>query len=133
MAYIIPDADAYINGNCVDVEDWQASDEARKTRLLNVAGRELTVAYPKYTIPNSAVYEFANVLAIMFNDTLRMQQQGIASFALTGAFNVTFKDHTTSQPYESLRKFIPQSALDLIGAENGGIKISKRSAKWTVM
>jgi hypothetical protein len=114
------------------VEDWQASDDARKQRMLNVAGRTLTLAYPKYTIPDAAVYEFSNVLSVMFNDTGVLQRRGEASFGLTGVFNVTFKDGTTGMPYDDLRKYIPQTALGLIGAENG-VTISKRSAKWTVM
>lgn len=132
MAITINDADLYIEANCLDVEDWQASDDARKQRMLNVAGRTLTVAYPKYVIPDAAVYEFANVLSIMFNDNGALQRRGVASFGLTGVYNITFKDGTTSMPYEDLRKFIPQSALDLIGAENG-VTISKRALKWTVM
>lgn len=132
MATTILAADAYINASCLDVEDWQSSDTARKQRMLNVAGRTLTVAYPKYVIPDAATYEFANVLSILYNDTGRLQRQGTASFGLTGVFNVTFKDGSTTMPYDDLRKFIPQTALDLIGVENG-VKLSKRSAKWTVM
>lgn len=132
MNYVIPDADAYINANCIDIEDWAASDDAKKTRTLNVAGSTLTRAYPKYTIPNAAVYEFANVLAIMYNDMLRMQQQGVSTFGLTGVFNVNFKDGTTSMPYDDMRKKIPQVALDLIGEENG-VKISRRAWKSVVL
>jgi hypothetical protein len=132
MNYVIPDADAYINANCIDIEDWTASDTAKKTRMLNVAGSTLTRAYPKYTIPNAAVYEFANVLAIMYNDMLRMQQQGVSTFGLTGVFNVNFKDGTTSMPYDDMRKKIPQVALDLIGEENG-VKISRRAWKSVVL
>jgi hypothetical protein len=128
MAYVIPDADAYINANCIDIEDWQASDDARKTRMLNVAGSTLTRKYRKYTIPNAAVYEFANVLSIMYNDLLRMQQQGVSTFGLTGVFSVNFKDGSTSMPYDDLKKKIPQTALDLIGEENG-IVLSKRAWK----
>lgn len=93
--------------------------------MLNVAGSTLTRAYSKYTIPNAAVYEFANVLAIMYNDMLRMQQQGVSTFGLTGVFNVNFKDGTTSMPYDDMRKKIPQVALDLIGEENG-VKLTKQ-------
>ena len=132
MAVTIKDADLYINANCLDIEDWQASDDARKTRMLNVAGRTLAFAYPKYTIPDAAIYEFANTLSVMYSDNGALQRRGVASFGLTGVYNITFKDGTTSMPYEDLKKFIPQTALDLIGAENG-VTISKRAAKWVVL
>ncbi|WP_178023023.1 hypothetical protein [uncultured Paenibacillus sp.] len=128
MALTLDDANDYIAANCIDIEDWTDADEAKKQRILNVASRTLTSKYPQYTIPDAAVYEFANELAIAFNDTNRLQIQGVASFGITGVANFTFKDWAKS----GVEAWIPQSALDLIGAENG-VSLSKRAMKWTVM
>jgi hypothetical protein len=132
MAISITDADVYIAENCIDVEDWADSDEARKNRILNVAGRTLTSKYATYVIPDAAVYEFANVLSIAFNDTNRMQRQGINVFGLASVFNVGFKAELVTGPDADLSRLIPQSALDIIGAENG-VKLSKRAVKFTVL
>ncbi|MCG7407696.1 hypothetical protein MH117_09695 [Paenibacillus sp. ACRRX] len=128
MAVNITEADAYIAANCIDVEDWSDCDEAKKQRIVNVAFRTLTTKYPKLTVPDAAVYEFSNELAIAFNDTNRLQQQGIAAFSLTGVASFTFKDWAKS----GVENWIPQSALDIIGADNG-VKIGARQAKWTVL
>lgn len=128
MAVTLDDANDYIAANCIDIEDWTDADEAKKQRILNVASRTLTSKYPQYTIPDAAVYEFANELAIAFNDTNRLQIQGVASFGITGVANFTFKDWAKS----GVEAWIPQSALDLIGAENG-VSLSRRATKWTVM
>jgi len=133
MAVSITDADAYISLNCIDVEDWTGSDEARKQRILNVAGRTLSVKYSTLTIPDNAVYEFANVLATVFSDTNRLQQQGVIQFSLPDTATFGFKPDLVTRPGEDPAKFIPQSALDLISAENGGVKLSKRSVGWTVL
>lgn len=122
------DANEYIMHNCVDVEDWSDCDEAKKQRIVNVASRTLTTKYPRYTIPDAAVYEFSNELAIAFNDTNRLQMQGMAAFSITGVASFTFKDWAKS----GIENWIPQSALDIIGAENG-VKIGARQAKWTVL
>lgn len=132
MTISVTDADAYIAANCIDVEDWTDSDDARKIRILNVATRTLTTKYAAYVIPDAAVYEFANVLSIAFNDTNRMQRQGINVFGLASVFNVGFKAELVTGPDADLSKLIPQSALDIIGAENG-VKLSKRATKWTVL
>ncbi|WP_010495076.1 hypothetical protein [Paenibacillus elgii] len=132
MALSITGADAYIAANCIDVEDWFDADDAKKQRTLNVASRTLTGKYPKYTIPDAAVYEFANVLTTVFNDTNRLAQQGVTSFALSGTASFNFKDALVAGPGGDLTKFIPQSALDIIGAENG-VKLARRAAKWTVL
>lgn len=128
MAANITEADEYIAANCIDIEDWESAEEAKKQRIINVASRTLTTKYPRYTIPDAAVYEFANELAIAFNDTNRLQQQGVAAFSLTGVASFTFKDWAKS----GVEAWIPQSALDIIGAENG-VKIGARQAKWTVL
>lgn len=133
MAVNIGQADAYIAEYCIDVEDWTDSDEARKQRLLNVASRTLTTKYPTYTIPDNAVYDFANNLAIAFNDTNKLGQQGVTSVSISGTASFTFKDALVASSGGDLSKFIPQTALDLIGAENGGIKLSRRNVAWTVL
>ncbi|UKS30158.1 hypothetical protein LOZ80_14945 [Paenibacillus sp. HWE-109] len=132
MAANVGNADEYIAQNCIDVEDWTDSDEAKKLRIVNVANRTLTTKYPKYTIPDAAVYEFANVLATVFNDTNRLQQQGVTQFSLSGVASFQFKDASVNSAGSDVAKFIPQAALDLIGAENG-VKLSKRSVAWTVV
>lgn len=124
----VTDADTYISANCIDIEDWSDADEAKKQRIVTVASRTLTNKYPQYRIPDAAVYEFANELAAAFNDTNRLQQQGVASFGLTGVANFTFKDWAKS----GLEAWIPESALDIIGAENG-VKLGRRSVKWVTM
>ncbi|WP_028560844.1 hypothetical protein [Paenibacillus pinihumi] len=129
MAVNITDADSYIAEWCIDSEDWSDSDEARKQRILNVASRHLTTKYPKLTIPDNAVYEFGNELSIAFNDSNRLQQQGVAAFSLTGVASMTFKDWAKS----GLDAWISDTVLDLISAENGGISLSRRAIRWTVI
>ncbi|CDN42087.1 hypothetical protein [Paenibacillus sp. P22] len=133
MALTITDADAYITLNCIDIEDFAEAVEAKKQRLVNVASRTLTTKYPRYTIPDGAVYEFANVLATVFNDTNRLAQAGLTGFTVDGVGSFDFKDGMVSAPGSDLSRYIPQAALDLIGAENGGIKLSKRRVYWTVL
>ncbi|MFC4103604.1 hypothetical protein [Paenibacillus xanthanilyticus] len=133
MALTIEDATAYIALNCIDIEDWADADDAKKQRIVNVAQRTLTTRYASYTIPDNAVYEFANVLATVFNDTNRLQQQGVSGFSLQGAASFTFKTESVTGPAADLTKFIPQTALDLISAANGGVKLSRRNVGWTVL
>lgn len=128
----IENADEYIALNCIDTEDWTDADEAKKQRILNVAGRTLSVKYPDYTIPDAAVYEFANVLCVIFNDTNRYSKHGIASFGVSGVANFAFKAELVFGPDVDLSKFIPQSALDIIGEEND-VTLAKRAPLWTVM
>lgn len=132
MAITVNDADIYVSANCIDLDEWAGADEAKKQRTLNVASRNLAVAYPKYTIPDAAVYEFTNVLITLFSDATKLAQQGVTSHTLSGVNSISFKDSAVNEVGGSLRKFIPQSALDLISAENG-VTLSKRASKWTVM
>lgn len=115
MALNITDADAYILMNVIDIEDWNDSDSEKKQRILNVANHTLTNKYKQYTIPDNAVYEFAAALAIAFNDTNRMNNQGIAGFSITGVGSWNFKDTQRRQ----LDAFITQAVYDLIGEANG--------------
>lgn len=128
MALTVGNATTYINANCISIDDWTDADDAKKLRIVNVAGRTLTNKYAQYTIPDAAVYEYANALAIAFNDTNALQQQGIASFGLTGVANFTFKDGVKT----GLDALIPDVVYTLIGAENG-VKLSKRAVKWVTM
>ncbi|MFD2702783.1 hypothetical protein ACFSVM_20290 [Paenibacillus shunpengii] len=115
----VADANDYISANCIDIEDWTDADEAKKQRIVNVASRTLTVKYPTYTIPDAAVYEFANVLAVVFNDTNRLAQHGITGFTLDKVGSFDYKDSSVSGPDHDLSKLIPRVATALIGAENG--------------
>lgn len=121
MALNITDADAYIQANVIDIEDWNDSDSGKRQRILNVANRTLTNKYKQYTIPDNAVYEFAASLVIAFNDTNRMNNQGIAGFSITGVGSWNFKDTQSRQ----LDAFITQAVYDLIGEANG-VKLSAR-------
>lgn len=133
MAVTITDADAYIALNCIVIEDWTDSDEATKQRILNVAARTLSVRYPKYTIPDSAVYEFANVLATVFNDTTKLAKQGVTSFGIDGVGQFAFKNDLVTGADVDVARYIPQSALDIIGEANGGISLGKRRVSWSVL
>lgn len=109
----ITDATNYIELNVIDIEDWSDSDDAKKQRILNVANTTLSTKFSDYTIPDGAVYLYANELAIAFNDTNRLNNQGIASYSVTGVVSYNFKD-TQKRDIES---FIPKSALDLINVD----------------
>lgn len=122
MDWNIAEATQYIRQNTLDNEDYIDADDERKTAILNVALRTLTRKYSGYNIPNEAVYLFAPVLAAAFNDTNKLQQQGIASFSVKGiAF--TFKDWAK----KDIDALIPPEVADLIGAPSG------RQVKWTVL
>lgn len=127
MTLSIEAADDYIDVNVIDIEDWTDCDEARKQRIINVASRTLTSAYPRYTIPDAAVYEFAAVLAREFNDTLRQAHSGVSSFSLSGVASFTFRD----KPRE-LVDLIPPISRELIGAEND-VKLGSRGVGWSVL
>jgi S-formylglutathione hydrolase FrmB len=122
------DADVYIKGNVIDIDDWLDADASKKDRILKVAETTLTRKYSKYIVPDNAVYEFAAVLATAFNDTNRLNNQGIAGFSITGVGSFNFKD-TQRRDIEA---FIPQSSLSLIGEANG-VKLSGRRVGWSVI
>lgn len=132
MAQDVTLADEYISANCIDIEDWTDSDAPKKQRILNAAARTLSAAYPKYSIPDAAIYEFANVLAIVFNDTNRLAQQGLTGFSIDKVGSFDFKDGAVSLPGGDLRKFVPQTSRDIIGAENG-VSLPARRVGWTVL
>jgi hypothetical protein len=139
----------YINLNCVDTEEWieNASDEQR-TRCLNVAQRTLkrefreitpstTLGLPplitEFFIPDDAVFEFANVLCIMFSDTNKLQTHGMNSLTINGlgTFDFGSKQVRTAGDID-YSKFIPQIARDLINEYNGTINTNRR-VKWTTV
>lgn len=120
MAVNITEADAYIAEWVIVTEDWDDADEASKTRLLNVASRTLTTRFPKYTIPDVAAYETAAAFATAFKDTNKLAIQGVQSFSLSGVASFNFRDGA-----HELADLIPQTALDIIGEENG-VSLSKR-------
>ncbi|MEG7333226.1 hypothetical protein [Bacillus sp. 0102A] len=128
MTLSVESANEYINGFTIDNEDWNDYENEKKQRILNVAEDVLARKYPEYIIPDNAVFEFANVLAIAYNDTNRLNKQGIAGFSITGVGSFNFKD-TLRVDDESL---IPKKTLDLIGEANG-VQLGGRIVKWTVM
>lgn len=132
MAVTVAGADEYIFAQCIFVDDWEEAEEPKKQRILNAASRTLSTKYPKYTIPDAAVYEFANVLVQLWNDITRYARQGIDQFAITGVASFSFKNELVTNPDVDLADYIPQSALDIIGEENG-VNLSKKAWKWTVM
>lgn len=120
MTVTIADADAYISANVINNEDWTDADDAKKQRILNVAGSTLGRAFSKYTIPDNAVYEFSAVLAVIFNDTNRYQLQGVSSFSVSGVATFNFKnDGVVSASDVDLTKYIPDIVYKLVGEENG--------------
>jgi hypothetical protein len=129
MAVTVQGADDYISAFVIDNSDWIQANEAKKTRILNVASRTLTDKYPDYTIPDEAVYEFAAALAIVFNDTNRMQQHGLAGFSVTGVGSFTFKETAAK---ESLEDAITPEVKKIIGKANG-VDLGSRVVKVVVM
>ncbi|MDF9556298.1 hypothetical protein P5757_09585 [Bacillus tropicus] len=126
-------ATAHIDEYVISNEDWHDADEAKKNRLLNAAGRTLANKFKGATIPNNAIYEFSAYLAIVYNDTNRMQQQGIASFSITGVGSFTFKENNVSSVIgQPLSELIPDSVLKLIEEENEDLNISDRVIGWTI-
>lgn len=118
----IAEAEEYIRLNTLDNEDFLDGDDDRKTALLNVSKRTLDRKFTGKEIPNEAVYIFAATLGAAFNDTNKLQQQGVAGFSVKG-ISFTFKDWA-KRPIEHL---IPEEVYDLVGAPRG------RVVKWTVM
>lgn len=142
MTVSTADATTYISANVVSSDDWTDADDAKKQRLLNVAVRELTDYCDErilsdivatYTLPDEAVYEFAAYLAIAFNDTNKMQQQGVAGFSVTGVGSFTFKQNNVAAGANGLPfyNYIPDSAKKLIDKANG-TKLAGRGVGWIV-
>jgi hypothetical protein len=116
----VTSANEYISLNCIDVEEWVSNiEDDQKTRLLNVASRTLTDAYPNLLIPDPAVYEFANVLSIMFSDTNKLQLQGIDSFTIQSLGTFSFRSMGVRQAnYIDFTSLIPPISVQLIAKAN---------------
>lgn len=106
-------ADDYINLNVIDIDDWVDADDNKKTRIINVASRVINEVYPGLIIPDEAVFLFCPILAAVFNDTNKLNSQGIASFSITGVGSFTFDTE------KSLEELIPNSSIKLIEQANG--------------
>lgn len=122
MVWNLIEASDYIRLNTLDNEDFLDAEDDRKTALLNVSKQTLDRKFAGKTIPNEAVYTFAATLGAAFNDTNKLQQQGVASFAIKG-ISYTFKDWA-KRPIDDL---IPPEVYTLVGATPG------RVVKWTVL
>jgi len=133
MAATIADADVYIDANVIMAEDWLDADTAQKQRILSTAQRIFAEKFPGYTIPDNAVYEFCAVLAVNFNDTNRLFQQGLAGFSITGVGSWTDKQGARKDIYD----MIPRTAVELINAEPKNADLPRlgtgRAVKWTVL
>jgi hypothetical protein len=126
MAVLLTEATAYINANFIDNEDWTDADDSKKQRLLNVAESILLRKFSDYTLPDNAVYQFAAVLSIVFNDTNRLQTHGIAGQSITGVSSTTFKENNVSTPGGAdIATFIPQVVYEIVGEANN-VKLGKR-------
>lgn len=130
MAINIGDAESYIAQNVIDIEDWTDSDAAKKQRILTVAERTLKTAYPSHMIPDNAVYEYSAILAVVFNDTNRLAQQGIESFNISGVASFSFRNGE-----RSLESMIPKATKDLINSDIANADLPKVGGrlKWTVL
>jgi hypothetical protein len=128
MAWDLNAATIYIRANTLDNEDFLDADDERKEALLNVSKRTIDRKLSAYEVPNEAYYIFAASLGAIFNDTNRMFQQGIASFAVKG-ISFTAKDGIGSKngaPVD-LAGFIPKEVYEMAGAPTG------RTIKTTVI
>ncbi|NYV67566.1 hypothetical protein HYI36_20010 [Bacillus sp. Gen3] len=127
MTWDLTEATEYIQLNTLDNEDFIDADDERKIALLNVSKRTLDRKFAGKIIPNDAVYIFAATLGAAFNDTNKLQQQGVAGFSVRG-ISFTFKDWA-KRPIEYL---IPDEVFDIIGDANGE-KLGGRRVTWTVL
>ena len=128
MAATVEGANDYINTMLVDTEDWIDADEAKKERLLNRASSTLTRVFSKYIIPDKAVYEFVNVLAIAYNDTNRLNKHGISSVSTTGVGSFNYKDSLRVEDED----LIPKESISAIEEEND-VKFGGKRIRRTVL
>ncbi|PDY82722.1 hypothetical protein COA08_10175 [Bacillus cereus] len=86
-----------------------------------------------YDIPYNAICEFSAYLVIVYNDTNKMQRQGIVSFSVTGVRSFKFKENNVSSTIgQPLSELIPGSVLELIEAESEDLQLTGRVIDWTV-
>lgn len=112
----VHNASIYFYDNVIDIEDWENYDEGKRTRILNVAKNTLLQKYSNLIIPNEAIYEFAAVLAVLFNDINKNQFYGVSNYALTGVSSYSFKNTSVGNLYET---YIPELSIKLIERANG--------------
>ncbi|HDR4869080.1 TPA: hypothetical protein QCR55_005577 [Bacillus cereus] len=127
----IAEATEHIDAYVISNEDWHDADDDKKVRLMNAADRTLKKKFRGNTIPDNAIYEFAAYLAIVYNDTNKMQQHGIASFSVTGVGSFTFKENNVSSAVgQPLKDLIPDSVVELIEEVNDDLHVSGRNVGW---
>jgi hypothetical protein len=136
MAANLGGAEAYIAQYVIDSDDWTAdTDEAKKLRIVTVAERTLSGLYVNYVIPDNAVYEYAAVLATVFNDNGRLKRQGVSGFSVAGVASYNFA--VTGNPSDNITRYIPKTAADIINADpaNVGANLPKIGGRiqWTVL
>ena len=124
MAINVTDATAYLMKNAVDVEDWSALDQAARNRFLNVAKKILSRRFKAYTVPDSAVYLYANELSILYNDTNRYAAHGVQSLSVTGVASFSF-----FAKIDELGKKIPLAVLEEISEANNGAVVYHRTGQ----
>jgi len=120
----ITEADEYVRFNAIDNEDFLDAENDVKAKFLNASHRTLTRKFTGLTIPINADYLFGAALAVAYNDTNKLQQQGVAGFSVKG-ISFTFKDWAK----KGLDALIPQEVIDMIGDENGVNLGNGRAAK----
>lgn len=147
-------ATGYINLYVIANEDWVDADKDKQERILNVAERTVKnwarenvaervavklnkpaeqVSEDDYDVPDEAIFETAAAMARVFNETNAMQQQGIASFSVTGVGSFTFKENNvTSAAGEPLENFITNEAMKYIEKQNG-VRMTGRTIKDVVL
>ncbi|KAB2445007.1 hypothetical protein [Bacillus luti] len=80
-----------------------------------------------YDIPYNAIFEFNAYLVIVYNDTNKMQRQGIESFSVTGVGSFIFKGNNVSSTIEQpLSELIFGSVLQLIEVESEDLQLTGR-------
>lgn len=121
MAVTVSEAHEYIMQNAVDVESWADLATKDRARFLNVANRILTRKFKTLTIPDTAVYLYANELCIAYNDVNKYAANGVQSFSVTGTASFAFFAKT-AEPGQK----IPTIVLDEISEANGGVPIYRR-------
>ncbi|WP_257148377.1 hypothetical protein [Bacillus nitratireducens] len=98
-----------------------------------MADRTLHNQFKGYDIPYNAISEFSAYLVIVYNDTNKMQRQGIASFSVTGVRSFKSKENNVSSTIvQPLSELIPGSVLQLIEAESEDLQLTGRVIDWTV-
>lgn len=125
---LVENAETYIARNVIDIEDWIDSDALKKERILSVSYRILNDEYADLIIPEEAYYEYAAALSIYYNDTNRLNHQGIAGFSITGVASFTFDSKTV----ENESDMIPKRAKRLIEKANN-VKLTGRIIQDTVL